>query len=230
MEYAGRHLLQSVPLRCGEELLKRGVEKLKSRGRSMEFIRVRKAIPTEAGVSQRKVCHYCGNCMRGCEVDSKFTTANTSIPLAMKTGNLTLFTETAMTRIALDSKTHRISGIDWVNRRGVSGHVNCRVLVLSCSAVETARQLLTNGIANSSGQVGRNLSSHFGLTVVGTFPELHGRDASNDDGTDYFHGLLTALYWDGRTPDSTGPTRCSAGRDCTRTGWPFVRYRAMARS
>jgi len=202
-----------VALRCGEEMLKRGVTKLKAQGRSMEFIGIRKAIPTEARASHRPVCHYCGNCMKGCEVDSKFTTANTSIPLAMRTGKLTLLKETTMTHIAMESGRRRVTGIEWKNSRGEEGAVRCKALVLSCSAVETARHLLLNELANSSGEVGRNLSSHFGVTVIGVFPQLHGRDGSNDDGTDYYHGLLTGLYWDKPHPafDGTYQVQCGSG-------------------
>jgi choline dehydrogenase-like flavoprotein len=42
-----------VALRCAEQLLKGGVEKLKKRGRKMEFVGQRKAMPTEARPGQR---------------------------------------------------------------------------------------------------------------------------------------------------------------------------------
>jgi len=82
---------------------------------------------------------------------------------------------------------------------------------LSCSAVETARHLLLNDLANSSGQVGRNLTSHFGVTVIGLFPQIKGRDSSNDDGTDFFHGLLTGLYWDKPNPNFEGTYQVQCG-------------------
>src|SRR6185369_5087346 len=97
---------------------------------------------------------------------------------------------------------------EYRDAKGQTARIDCRVLVLSCSTIETARQLLLNrtrefpgGLANSSGQVGRNLTSHFGVTVTGYFPQLRGRDASNDDGTAYYHGLLTGLYWDKPSKD-----------------------------
>ena len=37
----------------------------------MEFVAQRKAIPTEPNSLRRTVCHYCGHCMQGCEVDSQ---------------------------------------------------------------------------------------------------------------------------------------------------------------
>lgn len=209
-----------VNLRCGEQLLKRGVERLKTKGRVMEFVEQRKAMPTDRKIARRAPCHYCGHCMNGCEVDAKYTSANTPIPLALRTGNLTIFTESTMTRIVMDGTGRRVSGIEYVNKQGDTEKIDAKVLVLACNSIETPRNLLINktrefpnGLANGSGQVGKNLTSHFGLTVTGFFPELSTRDASNDDGTDYYHGLLTSLYWDKPNPkfDGTYQVQCGSG-------------------
>lgn len=204
---------QPVPLRCGEMMLKRGVERLKRQGRRMEFIAQRKAILTQPHSSRRPLCHYCGHCMAGCEVDAKYTSANTAIPLALKTGNLTLLLQSTMVRIRTGHAAARVTGIDYITAAGELHSLDARALVLACSAVETARHLLHNQLANSSGQVGKNLTSHFGVTVTGIFPELAARDASNDDGTDYYHSLLTGLYWDQPNPnfDGTYQVQCGAG-------------------
>ena len=198
---------KGVPLRCGEQVLKRGVERLKQQGRMMEFVAQRKAIPTQAARARRTVCHYCGHCMNGCEVDAKYTSVNTPIALALRTGNLTLLTGSTMTKILLDRTGRKIAGIEYTDERGKPAKVMAKALVLACNSIETPRHLLLNttsefpnGLANGSDQVGRNLTSHFGPTVTGFFPELVKRDASNDDGTDYYHGLLTALYWDRPNP------------------------------
>ena len=204
---------KGVPMRCPELSLKRGVDKLRAQGREMAFVAQRKAIPTEARPGGRAVCHYCGHCMKGCEVDSKYTSANTPIPRAMKTGKLTLLTESTMTRIVHDRARNRISGIEYADKSGHMTGLHCRALVLSCSTIETARMLLVNGLANSSGLVGRRLMSHFGVYMYALFPELRNRDASNDDGTDYFHSLLTGMYWDKPSPkfEGTYQVQCGAG-------------------
>lgn len=220
--------LKEVPLRCGEMLLKRGVERLKKQGRNMEFVGQRKAIPTEPNPAGRAVCHYCGHCMAGCEVDSKYTSANTPIPMGLKTGNLKLFTESTMVRILAKANGPRVEGIEYIDAAGNTNEIRCKALVLSCSTVETARHLLynrnrefPNGLANHSGQVGKNLCSHFGLTVNGFFPELHGRDISNDDGTDIMHSLLTALYWEKPSTKFSGTyqVQCGSGLRLGGGGW-----------
>src|SRR5712692_357027 len=105
--------LKPVPMRCPEQRLHRGVNRLKSGGRKIEFIAQRKAMLTEPHWSKRAPCHYCGHCMNGCEVDAKYTSANTPIPLAMQTGNLTLFTQATMTRIRMDADGRRVAGIEY---------------------------------------------------------------------------------------------------------------------
>jgi choline dehydrogenase-like flavoprotein len=208
-----------VPMRCGESMLKLGVERLKKRGAKMEFVAQRKAMATVQHPSGRAICQYCGQC-GGCPIDSKYTSANTPIPRAQRTGNLTVLTESTMTRILMSKEPNRVDGIEFTRPDGSTGVVQARTVVLACSAVETARQLLLNptrefpnGLANSSGQVGRNLTSHFGLTVMGFFPDVCARDHSNDAGTGYFHSLLTGLYWDKPNPkfDGTYQVQCGAG-------------------
>jgi len=214
--------MKPVPMRCPEAQLGAGVARLRASGREMAFIELRKAIPTEARPGGRPVCHYCGHCMRGCEVDSKYTSANTPIPKALRTGNLTLLTGAMMTRIVMDRARHRVSGVEYVEGGRATG-LRCRSLVLACSTVETARFLLLQDLANSSGLVGRNLMSHFGLYMTATFDRLKGRDSSNDDGTDYFHSLLTGLYW--KTPsrkfEGSYQVQCGAGVNprSNRAGW-----------
>ena len=202
--------LKPVPMRCGEQLLKRGVTRLKQKGRKMEFVAQRKAMLTQDHASRRALCHYCGHC-GGCEVDAKYTSANTPIPAALATGNLKLFTDSTMTRILMNKARNRVAGIEYTNSAGAVEKIDCKSLVLACSAVETARQLLINGLANGSGQVGRNLTSHFGVTVIGVFPELKNRDASNDDGTAYYHSLLTGLNWDKPNPNFEGTYQVQCG-------------------
>jgi choline dehydrogenase-like flavoprotein len=130
-------------------------------------------------------------------------------------GNLSLLTESTMTRILMDKDGRRVRGIEYVNSRGETASIHCKALVLACSTIETARHLLIDNIANSSGQVGKNLTSHFGVDVVAIFPELRSRDASNDDGTDYFHSLLTGLYWD--RPKSGRLRYCGRGGNREKT-------------
>ncbi|MCY4535421.1 MAG: FAD-binding protein, partial [Bryobacterales bacterium] len=66
--------LKPVPMRCGEQRLRLGVERLRERGAKMQFVAQRKAMltetPTKPEWKHRQKCHYCGHCS-GCAVDAK---------------------------------------------------------------------------------------------------------------------------------------------------------------
>ncbi len=57
--------------------------------------------------------------------------------VAMKTGNLTLFTEAFMTRILMDKEGRRVAGIEYTKPDGKVERIEAKALVLACSAVET---------------------------------------------------------------------------------------------
>jgi choline dehydrogenase-like flavoprotein len=198
-----------IGMRCADYLLARGVERLKAKGAKMEFVQQRKAMATEASTG-RALCHFCGKCS-GCCVDAKYTSANTPIPLAMRTGNLTLLTEAMMTRVVMDSSGRRVAAVEYTSPSGAVEKVSCRALVLACNSIETPRQMLLhrtrqfpNGLGNSSGQIGRNLTSHFGVTITGFFPELRHRQNLNDESAGAYQSLLTGLYWDEPNPNFQG--------------------------
>jgi choline dehydrogenase-like flavoprotein len=204
---------KGVPMRCGEAKLKIGTAKLKAMGREIDFVPLRKAILTEPHWSGRALCHYCGGCMKGCCVDAKYTSANTPIPAALKTGKLTIFKEAMMTRIETDSRKRKITGIYVIDKDGKEVFIAGKTLVLACGSIETPRHLLINNLANSSGMVGKNLVSHHGVWVQGFFPDLASREGVNEDGTDWFHSLVTGMYW--KTPsknfDLSYQVQCGSG-------------------
>jgi choline dehydrogenase-like flavoprotein len=197
-EYSG-----PIGMRCGERLLQRGVAKLKTQGAKMELVEQRKAMLTKDHPSGRALCHYCGKC-NGCCVDAKYTSANTPIPQGLRTGNLTLLSDSMMTRIVMDRSGRRVAAVEYTKPSGAVERVDCRALVLACNSIETPRHLLINKLANSSGQVGRNLTSHFGLSVTGFFPELRHRAHLDDESAGMYQSLLTGLYWDKPNPNFEG--------------------------
>jgi choline dehydrogenase-like flavoprotein len=165
-----------IGMRCGEWLLHRGVQRLKAKGARMELVQQRKAMLTDPHPSGRALCHYCGKC-NGCCVDAKYTSANTPIPQGLRTGNLTLVAEAMMTRIVVDKARRRVSGVEYTKPSGAVERVDCRALVLACNSIETPRQLLLNGLANS----------HL-----------------NDESAGSYQSLLTGLYWDKPNPKFEG--------------------------
>lgn len=145
----------------------------------------------------RHSCHYCGRCGRGCDTGSKFTAVGTLYPRAFATGRLSLISNAIVREVTVDDRG-RANGVSYVDRYTYQeGRVRGRYVVVAASAIETARILLNsksnrfpNGLANSSGQVGRHLVEDCVAGVSGYLPQLLGREVINEDS--YQSGM--ALY------------------------------------
>jgi len=127
--------------------------------------------------------------MDGCEVGAIATSVNAILPDALATGRLTLRTNALVRHIDVDGEG-RASGVTFVDRVTRRDHsIRARFVVVGCGAIETPRLLLNsasarfpNGLANSSGLVGRYLTGHTQLNMHGYLEALVGRDPVNQDG------------------------------------------------
>ena len=142
----------------------------------------------------RAPCHYCGQCNRGCMTASNFSSTNVLIPPAQKTGRLTLITD-AMAREVTVGKDGLANGVSYIDKKtGTDKHISARIVVLAASACETARLLLNskssqfpNGLANSSGTVGKYLTDTTGTDVSGFIPKMADMPPHNEDGVGGMH-------------------------------------------
>src|ERR1700756_1802626 len=116
----------------------------------------------------RAACHYCGPCQRGCITRSYFSSLNATLPAAQATGKLTLRPHSVVHSLIFDSKTRRVAGVRVIDGRTQQAlEFRGRVIFLCASALESTRILLhsttpefPDGLANSSGELGRNLMDH----------------------------------------------------------------------
>ena len=141
-------------------------------------------------------CHYCGNCSRGCDVGSFFSPTWFTIPEAEATKNLTLLTNALVRGVLVDedgvAKGVACGPDDAEGSRGFSQSGG------ACSTCRTAHIMLNSksrhwptGIANSSGQLGRNLCDHlYGGPGYGYLPQLLGQPATPDNIADSTVGWM----------------------------------------
>ena len=176
------------PPRCTETLIKKSCDKL-----NILCIPSRMAILTKP-LNGRPACHYCAQCGRGCITASNFSSSQVMIPPAAATGRFTLITG-AMAReivVGKDGKAQAVSYVDKATR--TEQQVRAKAFVVAASACESARLLLNsrstlfpNGVANSSGVVGRYLTDSVGSSGYGYFPQLEKVPAHNHDGVGGMH-------------------------------------------
>ena len=188
------HFLPAPKPRCYELLVKQACDSL-----DVTCIPSRLSIITRPH-NGRAACHYCGQCNRGCRTNSNFSSTNVLIGPALKTGKLTLRTNAMAREVTLgsDGRANGVSFIDKTN--GTDQHVQARVVVLAASACESARLLLNSksskfpqGLANSSGVVGKYLTDTTGTDVAGFIPKLMDGFAHNEDGVGGGH--LYCPWW-----------------------------------
>lgn len=132
----------------------------------------------------RAACHYCGPCHRGCGVGAYFCTQSSTLPAAQKTGNLTLKADSVVAGIDYDPETRRATGLRVIDANtGLSTTYTARLIFLCASTVGSTQILLNsrseafpNGLANSSGTLGRYLMDHTqGAGARGMLPGFEDR-------------------------------------------------------
>ncbi len=122
----------------------------------------------QPGVGWRPACTNRGFCQAGCSVGAKASVDVTFIPMALAAG-AEVRSECFVTQIERDANGH-VTGVVYI-QDGSEHRQRCRNVFLCAGGIETPRLLLMNGLANSSGQVGRNFMAHTGLQLWAHFEE-----------------------------------------------------------
>ena len=124
----------------------------------------------------RAPCIHCGFCLGfGCEVRAKGSTLYTMIPEAEATGRCEVRDESYVFRLATSPKG-RVTGVHYFDRQRRERFQAARAVVVCANGAETPRLLLTSacsqfpdGLANSSGLVGKYLMLNQGSNSFGVF-------------------------------------------------------------
>ena len=124
----------------------------------------------------RRPCVQRGVCTSGCAEGAKASTDLTHWPKALAAG-ARLITGARVNRVTTNERG-LATGATWIDRDGVEHHQSADVVILAANAVGTARLLLLsdsdqhpNGLANSSGLVGKRLMMHPFAVVTGWFDD-----------------------------------------------------------
>ncbi|TWG91095.1 choline dehydrogenase-like flavoprotein [Luteimonas sp. J16] len=153
-----------------------------------------KAVPMHRAVLTRPLddrapCFYATPCGYGCSIGAAFQTTTSLLPMAQATGRLRIITD-AMVKTVTTDADGRVTGVNYIDKTtGSERRLDAKVVVLAASACESARILLNSktashpdGVANSSGQVGRNLMDSTGASLTALVPALMNRPRYNEDG------------------------------------------------
>jgi choline dehydrogenase-like flavoprotein len=124
----------------------------------------------------RSACQHCGFCeWFGCEWGAKSSSLATVIPMAEQTGRCEIRPDSYVRRISTD-KQRRVDGVHYFDGQRREQFQKAKTVVLCANGAETPRLLLLSqsnlfpqGLANSSGLVGKYLMFDLGAIAQGTF-------------------------------------------------------------
>lgn len=123
----------------------------------------------------RGPCQQIGFCFQGCKSGAKWSTLYTEIPKGEATGKLEVRSNSQVLKIEHDAGG-KVTGVLYADAEGNQHLQKARVVCVAGNSIESPRLLLNSastmfpdGLANSSGQVGRNYMRHMTGSVYAVF-------------------------------------------------------------
>jgi choline dehydrogenase-like flavoprotein len=123
----------------------------------------------------RGACQQIGFCFQGCKSGAKWSTLYTEIPKGEATGKLEVRPASQALQIQHDD-SGKVTGVLYADKDGKQQVQKARVVTVAGNSIESPRLLLNSatpkypdGLANSSGQVGKNYMRHMTGSVYAIF-------------------------------------------------------------
>ena len=156
--------LPPMDLNCVEQHAKEQIAK-NFNGRMLTIGRTANLSQAHNG---RGSCQYRNRCIRGCPYGAYFSTQSSTMPAAVKTGNLTLRPHSIVHSIIYDKETQRATGVRIMDAQTKeTKEYFAKIIFLNASAFGSTSILMNsksdrfpNGMGNDSDQLGRNVMDH----------------------------------------------------------------------
>ena len=221
-----------MELTCAEHVFKEKVEAAFPGRKVIPGRAAHLTAPTEEQIALgRGKCMNRALCERGCSFGAYFSSVSATLPAAERTGNLTMITNMAVQKLDYDHVTKRISGVKAVNTKTMERKTfTAKIVFLNAGTIPSTMILLNsanehfpNGLANSSGQLGKNLMDHVscaggGGIMPGMMDKYHKGRRPNGfyiprfrNNTEEGDGFVRGYGYQGRIYRYAGTERNSAG-------------------
>ena len=168
--------MPAMELNCAEKEVKKRMEAFYKNTRHLTI--GRSANITEP-LQARTNCQYRNRCWRGCPFGGYFSTQSSTLPAAMKTGNLTLRPFSIVTKILYNKDTKKATGVEIIDAEtNKTYEFNSKIVFVCASALNSAWVLMNSatdvwegGLGSSSGELGHNVMDHHFRTGAGGIVE-----------------------------------------------------------
>jgi choline dehydrogenase-like flavoprotein len=150
-------------------------------------------------IEGRTNCQFRNRCWEGCPFGGYFSTQSSTMPAALKTGNLTVRPFSIVTKLLYNKNTKKADGVEVLDSEtNITYTFNAKIVFLNASALNSAWVLFNSatdiwpgGLGSSSGELGHNvMDHHYNLGASGTiegYEELSNRGVASWFGA--FHGI-----------------------------------------
>ncbi len=135
--------------------------------------------PTQFFLDQgRNKCMARNQCQRGCSFGAYFSTQSSTLPAAIKTGNLHIACHSVVHSVEYNNKTGRVDRVNVIDEQTLETREYKANMVFLCASTISTTQIMLNsisdafptGLANSSGALGHYLMDHiYNSSATGTF-------------------------------------------------------------
>jgi choline dehydrogenase-like flavoprotein len=133
--------------------------------------------PAEHHIEQgRTQCQARDECQKGCSFGAYFSTQSSTLPAALKTNNLSIATHAIVHSVIYDAAKKRVTGVRVIDSETMEVREYFAKIIFLCASTLGTTQIMLNsiseafpqGLANSSGVLGRYLMDHlYGVGASG---------------------------------------------------------------
>jgi choline dehydrogenase-like flavoprotein len=158
--------------------------KLKTKFDGKRHMFIGRSANITAPLQSRTNCQYRDRCWRGCPFGAYFSTQSSTLPAAIKTGNLTLVNNKIVTKIIYNKNTKKATGVETLDAETNKTHTyNAKIFFLCASTfnstwilMNSATDIWPDGLGSSSGELGHNVMDH--TSRAGASAKVEGFDDS----------------------------------------------------
>ncbi|MEZ5044471.1 MAG: GMC family oxidoreductase [Saprospiraceae bacterium] len=165
--------LPPMDLNCVEKDV---AERIKGHYKGARHLIIGRAAHITAPVEGRGLCQFRNKCWLGCPFGAYFSSQSSTLPAAVKTGNLTLRPFSIVTKVLYDKDTKKATGVEVLDAEtNQTYEYKAKIIFLNASTINTtwilknsATDIWEEGLGSSSGELGHNLMDHhLGVRVGG---------------------------------------------------------------
>lgn len=159
------HFLPPMEMNCVEKDV---AARIKQHFKGSILMTIGRAANITVAHNGRTQCQYRNKCWLGCPFGAYFSTQSSTLPVAMKTGNLTLRPYSIVTKVIYDKNTKKATGVEVLDAEtNQTYEYKAKVVFLCASAMNSAWILFNSandvwegGLGSSSGELGHNVMDH----------------------------------------------------------------------